>query len=176
MAKPRYVEIPVIAMLQVIATIRRGVERVGGSVVEGLAGREVVFDITPPNATTVVRVYTSFAKGATMLRACDSDAVRIVVGVEHDGKWRTLSKPKKMLRTAPTKLPQDERVSAFLNRFLENIRDGYRAAQKGATPCPCCGSPMAVRKSKKTASEFLGCIVFPECRGTRPINENRLSN
>ena len=176
MAGPRYVEIPVAAMLGVIAQVREGVERVGGSVVEGIQGREVVFDITPPSGTATMRVYTSFARGATTLRACDSDAVRIVVGVDHKGRFKTLTKPRKMLRTAPTGLPQETRVTVFLGRFLEAVRDGYRVAQKGATPCPCCKGPMAVRKAKATSSEFLGCINYPECRGTRPINENRLSN
>lgn len=38
--------------------------------------------------------------------------------------------------------------------------------------CPKCGSPMALRTVKngpRSGSQFLGCIQYPECRGTRSI-------
>lgn len=165
----RYVEVPFAAVLALVSEVRSGVESRGGSVQEGVQGREVVFDITPPKGGTVVRFYTSAAKGAQVLRACDSDAVRVVVGVEHDGRFRPTHKSQKLLRTAPRDLTESERVDAFIGRVREALREGYRKALKGGHTCPDCGTPMALRKAKKTGSEFLGCLAFPKCRATMPV-------
>lgn len=34
-------------------------------------------------------------------------------------------------------------------------------------PCPLCGKPMVVRRSR--SGEFLGCSTFPKCRGTKSM-------
>jgi DNA topoisomerase-1 len=34
-------------------------------------------------------------------------------------------------------------------------------------PCPECGKPMVVRRSR--SGEFLGCSTFPKCRGTKSM-------
>jgi DNA topoisomerase-1 len=34
-------------------------------------------------------------------------------------------------------------------------------------PCPICGKPMVVRRSR--SGEFLGCSTFPKCRGTKSM-------
>ena len=34
-------------------------------------------------------------------------------------------------------------------------------------PCPVCGQPMVVRRSR--SGEFLGCSTFPKCRGTKSM-------
>lgn len=36
-------------------------------------------------------------------------------------------------------------------------------------PCPKCGSPMVLRTSKQTGSQFWGCPTFPKCRGVRQL-------
>jgi ssDNA-binding Zn-finger/Zn-ribbon topoisomerase 1 len=36
-------------------------------------------------------------------------------------------------------------------------------------PCPVCGEPMVRRRRSVDGSEFYGCSLFPECRGTLPI-------
>lgn len=165
----RFVEIPVVAMRDEIARIATGATRAGASVSEVVQGREVVVDITLPHGATV-RIYTSFAVGAQTLRDCDAGAVRIVVGVHHDGRFHPIRRSQKLLRTAPITLPHEERVAAFLGRFTEAVRDGWRAAARGTAKCPQCGGPMAVRKAKATGAEFLGCLDFKKgCRGTRPV-------
>ena len=165
----RYVEVPIAAVLGLVADVRQGVESRGGSVTEGVQGRERVFDIRPPKSTSVVRFYTSAAVGAEVLRACDSDAVRVVVGVEHEGRFRPTHSSQKLLRTAPNGIPESERVGRFVTRVREALRDGYRKALKGGVCCPDCGTPMALRKAKKTGSEFLGCLAYPKCKATRPV-------
>ncbi len=35
--------------------------------------------------------------------------------------------------------------------------------------CPMCASPMVRRTARQTKTVFFGCSRFPECRGTRPI-------
>lgn len=164
----RYVEVPFAAVLALVEDVRRGVESRGGRVVETVQGREVVFDIHAPKGG-VVRFYTSAAKGATVLRSCDSDAVRVVAGVEHEGRFRPTHRSQKLLRTAPRDLTDSERVDAFVGRVREALRTGYKNALKGGVCCPDCGSPMALRKAKKTGNEFLGCLAFPKCSTTRPV-------
>lgn len=38
--------------------------------------------------------------------------------------------------------------------------------------CPQCGRPIALRTARKgpnTGTQFWGCTVFPDCRGSRPL-------
>ena len=42
-------------------------------------------------------------------------------------------------------------------------------------PCPLCGKAMVVRtarKGERAGSQFLGCSGYPECRGTRRLDES----
>lgn len=39
-----------------------------------------------------------------------------------------------------------------------------------ALPCPDCGGKMAWRKNKVKQTDFLGCISYPQCTGTRSVN------
>jgi restriction system protein len=48
-----------------------------------------------------------------------------------------------------------------------------REEPTAAPPCPRCGSPMVVRQAKRgdrPGTMFLGCVRFPECRGTRAMS------
>jgi four helix bundle suffix protein len=62
-------------------------------------------------------------------------------------------------------------------RQKQNLADkSDRADPPDAKPkapnCPLCGKPMALRtarKGKQAGSQFWGCSVFPDCKGTRPL-------
>jgi hypothetical protein len=165
----RFVEVPVAAVKDLIKEVALGVNSRGGKVVRSLHGREVVYDVHHPRSGGIVRLYTSAADGAEILRGCDADAVRVIIGVELDGEFRPTHKSQKLLRTAPQKLPQSERVEAFITRVREALRMAYRKAGKSRPHCPDCGTPMALRKAKKTGNEFLGCLAYPECKTTTPV-------
>jgi len=173
MTSARYVEIPADALLGELAKVTAGVRSKGGKVEERTDGREVVFEITPPERITFVRVYTSLARGADAVRDCGEDAVRLVLGAYIPGLgnipvFKPLAKSRRIYRTAP-KGSDEERVAAFLERFKEALRDSYRAALHAPT-CPSCKlAPMAERSTKDGGRKFLGCVRFPECRGTRPL-------
>jgi hypothetical protein len=185
MTSARYVEIPADAMLGELRAVGAAVASKGGSCAEGVSGREIVFDIHPPDRLAFVRVYTSLATGAAAVRDCGEDAVRLVLGAlvpmssaadsrggtitrGEKAVFRPLDKGRRIYRTAP-KGSEGERVTAFLERFKEALRDSYRAALHAPT-CPVCKvAPMAERSTKDKTRKFLGCVRFPECRGTRPL-------
>lgn len=177
-----FVEIPSDAMLKELREIGSAIVARGGKCEEGRAGREVVFDFSLPkmHATepvqvghhgATVRVYTSMAVGSVTARDVGRDAVRIVVGANVKGKFHVIEKFKRIHRTAP-KGPHEMRVRAFLERLRQTLRDAYAIARK-VPACPKCAGPMAVRKNKKSGSEFYGCMNYPECRGTRPKGDSK---
>ena len=86
----------------------------------------------------------------------------------------------------------DQQIAALERRFVEGggyseqlaaarIAARRRQQQRPSTPevaspaCPLCGEPMARRTARKGAqagSQFWGCTAYPECRGTRPVDES----
>lgn len=168
MSKARFVELPRDAVLAELEAIGAAVRSAGGSMEQGKHGGEVVVDFVPPGACCMVRVFTSIAVGATKARASGEDAVRVVVCVRTPQGIRMLEPPIKVLRTAPRSMPDSERVATFLGRLRDRTRDAYRLAVRRPS-CPHCGRAMARRTAKAGGAPFLGCIGFPECTGTRPL-------
>jgi hypothetical protein len=164
----RYVEIPASALMGELRAIGASVAKRGGSFVEGCVGQETVVDIFPPGARVQIRIYTSLARGADVARDCGADAVRIVICASgiRDGKpsMYTLEESDKILRTAPAKLSERERVAAFLERLRGRVRDAYVAAVRRPS-CPKCARAMATRKTRDKTREFYGCIGYPQCNG-----------
>ena len=54
---------------------------------------------------------------------------------------------------------------------LTAVRVEARAQQEDAPVCPTCGKPMKKRNSAR--GMFWGCTGFPECKGTRPGDDER---
>ena len=162
-----FVEIPSATMLTELRTIGEAITKRGGKAEQGRMGNEITFDFTHHNGFACVRVLTSLGVGSVTARDVGRDAVRITVGAYLDGKFRLIKKFRRIHRTAP-KGNQEARVSAFLERFKQALRDAYAIAGKTPT-CPDCSSPMAARENKQSGSEFYGCMKYPECRGTRPM-------
>lgn len=170
----RFVEIPAETLLSELNSICDAIKGKGGKAEKGQQGREVVYDFTPPRATATVRLYTTLSAGAQTARNCGEDAVRIVVGAMVEGRFRTLTEPRKMLRTAPQG-EHHERVRTFLDRLTEALRVAYGVALK-VPMCPLCRGPMSERSTKPDAQgeqrRFYGCLAFPTCRGTKPFPKN----
>ena len=169
MARTRFVEITAAALLAALRTVCEKVAAAGGSFEETTHGREVVFDLHHHSgAPSVVRVYTTLTQGADVLRACDSDAMRVVIGVEQDGRFRPLGKTRKILRTAPNNIHPDDRPGVCIDRLVAAVREAYSDV-RSVPPCPDCGAPMALRKPKKgqTFKPFYGCVNYPRCRATK---------
>ena len=62
---------------------------------------------------------------------------------------------------------------------LSGIRIEARARQDDAPECPECGRPMArrtARSGKNAGHAFWGCTGYPECKGTREIQESKGSS
>lgn len=170
MTRKNYVEIPRDRLLADLAEVERGVAACGGSSSWSMAGWEKVLEIIPPGAAARVRLFTSLAEGASTVRACGADAVRIIVGFPHRPMhgpdrevFRAVGQKIRLYRTAPR---DGDRVGAFLARLREALRDAYRRAV--AVPkCPSCGAAMVEREGKRGA--FLGCTDYPACTTTREL-------
>lgn len=167
----RFVDVPSAVLLEKLNEVGDLIKGRDGSYAEGVQGREVYYDFFPHNprvAGVHIRVYTTVTRGAGSVRDCGEDAIRVVVGAMAGGKFRSLVKPRKVLRTAPARETEEERVQIFLDRLVEIIREAYREA-RNVPECAQCGLPMAVRE-RKTGGEFYGCVGFPNCRGTANKN------
>jgi len=170
-AGSRYVEVPAASIMEVLDSIGEKVAAKGGKKNTGVHGREVVVDIFPPRTDVCVRVYTSLAAGADAVRGCGEDAVRLVPGYHgkaRDGRERflPLGKGPRIYRTAPTKLPAEERVKVFLDRLTEALRGAYQQAREWPS-CPDCEAAMVLRQNRTKGTQFWGCTKYPECKGTR---------
>jgi hypothetical protein len=151
----RYVEIPAARLEAELEAIGEAVASRGGSWAWGVQGRERVFHLEVPGGAAKVLIFTSLAIGDSAVRGCGKDAIRLFLMAG----GRPVAKPRKVLRTAPPRIP--DRVSYFLNRLREYIRDAYRDALR-VRPCPRCGSPMVPREGPH--GSFLGCASYPECK------------
>lgn len=173
-----------------VATIPPRPGRVAGGLVwsTASAGRERVCTILLPgheDARPAIRVFTSLAARAEMVRGCGEDAVRIVVGIQRlvptetvetasqyeranatrGGFWPLQDEATRVFRTAP-RGEESARVTAFLTRLRTRLREVYAEAQR-LPRCPVCGRVMRERTGGR--GPFLGCSGYPECRGTMPL-------
>ena len=168
---PRFVEVPADRFQDSLNEIGKVVEARGGSTRWIVQGRERVWELHLParegDATRVIRVFTSMARGATVARNCGKDAVRVVVGFLDGGEFRPIEKGQKILRTAPR--GAEDRVAVFLGRLRDQLRKAWVRANK-MRRCPLCGKPMALRKARKGVYvAFYGCTTYPECKGTGSV-------
>jgi len=113
-----------------------------------------------------VRVLSSVAYGAT--RDVGEDAIRVQLinestdrPVKVHGEKRNNKAGKRINRTAPTNLPENERVDALLDRVRDRCREFYKFARKNI--CPECGTIMAHRTGK--FGDFKSC-TSRECTHT----------
>jgi hypothetical protein len=163
----KYIDIPADALLATLTAICEKVTKAGGTCKQGQSGREVTFDIQPPNTPVFLRVYTSLGAGDDTVRGCGEDAVRLTIGAEVNGQYRSLAKSQRIYRTAP-KGNHEDRVKAFLGRLTQALRDGYKSAATHPI-CRVCDNPFQLRENKQNGSKFWGCTSYPECRSTLNI-------
>ena len=62
-----------------------------------------------------------------------------------------------------------EETGGFSERLTAKRLEARSQAKGPAPDCPQCGKPMRRRRSAK--GDFWGCPAFPDCRGTRPVQE-----
>jgi hypothetical protein len=154
----KFIDVPAAALLATLSVICEKVTKAGGSCKQGKSGREVTFDVTPPNTPVFLRVYTSLGVGDDSVRDCGKDAVRLTVGSLIDGKYHPLAKSRRIYRTAP-KGDHDARVQAFLDRLTQALRDGYKTA-KDQPICRVCENPFQIKENKTTGNKFWGCTGY----------------
>ena len=61
----------------------------------------------------------------------------------------------------------------FTERLYQQ-RQQARAAKHAGPACPACGKPMlqrTARQGSRTGKRFWGCTGYPDCRGTRPVEQ-----
>lgn len=168
----RYIEIPATAIEAFVAEAETKLVASGGSVVRSVVGHEQVVDfVLPRRQGLLVRFFTSVPANGDAVRACGEDAIRIFVGtkipLDRGGeKFIPLSESKRVFRTAPTKLPHEERVAAFMTRLRGTMREVYVEATT-IPICQKCSRPMKERTGGR--GPFLGCTGYPSCRNTAQV-------
>jgi DNA topoisomerase-1 len=63
-----------------------------------------------------------------------------------------------------------EPFSEALEKASEEMTSAKNDVHEEAGPCPECGKPLLKRLSKR--GSFLGCSGYPDCKFTRPLDEN----
>lgn len=136
MSAPRFVDVPASAIEAELEAIGQKVGVRAWTTSWGKRGNERTFELVAPaqrHGCALVRVYTTLSVGADAVRACGEDAVRIVVlealGERVGGNERPIAESRKLLRTAPTQLPEEQRVRAFLDRLRAALREAYEVAR-----------------------------------------------
>lgn len=108
-----------------------------------------------------VRVYSSIAYGAS--RACGEDAIRVVIINLDTGR---------PIKLQPTKGKAGKRIyrtKGAMSNLATRIHESFAYVANPEYQCPECNSLLVTRKGKY--GEFLGCTSYPDCRGTRKIND-----
>jgi len=113
---------------------------------------ELVFERDCRNDDVRIRAYSSVCRGGT--RTCGTDAGRVLLVHRETGLF--VWKARKVLRT-----------KGFLDNMRERCREAYKVAGNGLVKCPECRSCTVVRENRKTGEDFLGCVKYPVCKGTR---------
>lgn len=68
------------------------------------------------------------------------------------------------------------RFEASLRNKNTTIEAEREKAREAGTDCPDCGHPMTVRTSRKgrnAGARFMGCRMYPACKGTRQMSPAR---
>ena len=101
-----------------------------------------------------LRVFTSVVGNVS--RDSGKDAIRVCLAYRlPDGTIKTVGSSKRV-----------NRVPGWQGRLVERL--AAWTEQLGPA-CPKCTKPMVKRKSKSGA--FFGCCNYPDCRGTRNVDE-----
>lgn len=87
-----------------------------------------------------------------------------------------LSRPGGLLGlTLP--IPREEYLASRFERLVRGKKTTVEAMREKAKlagrDCPDCGYPMKIRTARKGAnagSRFLGCSLYPSCKGTRAVD------
>jgi hypothetical protein len=165
-----FVQVPAVDFFAAMTAFGMSIE--GCDTTQRRMGREVVYEFRPANSPAVLHVFTGISEGASEMRGCGQDAIRLVVCTQSPEGIRPLAPAERVFRTAPASEDSKARIQMFLNRLFTRMR----AAYKRAALCPICaecGRPMALRET--TSGQFFGCSGFPACRATRSVHEHVLA-
>ena len=120
---------------------------------------------------TVLRVFAGVA-GLALLVAFASDLETVCV----DG-WRSVSSgPGTCSWHGGVSTPFGPTLAFFIAMGLltyavglggKKADTGPSLSDEGPHACPKCGSAMVRRTRRRDNQDFLGCVRFPECRGSR---------
>lgn len=110
-----------------------------------------------------IRVYSSVDVRTGVTRDCGDDAIRVVMVEQATGKARKIMGEKANASTGT-------RINRTKNAMV-NLEKRVRQYMLMGTfyRCPKCEGLMAVRENKGNGEKFLGCLEYPECKGTRPM-------
>lgn len=84
------------------------------------------------------------------------------------------------LRDRHPQPPREDRLAALYQAQIKGKKTTVEAEREKAnlagTDCPDCGYPMKIRTARKEANaglKFLGCSLYPTCKGTKMARTSR---
>lgn len=113
-------------------------------------------DFAPSVDHIILRCFTTVSKKSKKARSKGSDAIRLVVWDKDVD--RPIGGREKTLRIKTWRKNLGDKIDDLMNRQDEVI-----------TRCPNCNSTMVRRESEY--GEFFGCRRYPQCKGTRNIDD-----
>jgi len=118
------------------------------------AANEYIYDIPLPRKHLTVRVFSSVDHSTGYTRPCGTDAIRCViwnykVGEPVAGRTRT------------------HRIETWQSNLLGKIQSLTKEWKDYDRTCPECDSPLTIREGEY--GEFFGCLSYPECQYTEPV-------
>lgn len=118
--------------------------------------KEWIYEAESDDGKFTMRVYSSVDKRSDKSREKDSDAIRLTV-IHTESGWPVMSEKRtNRIKTWPKNL----------KKKIANIKD----RKDEVTFCDDCGSIMLIRENKENGDKFYGCIEYPECKNTEPLN------
>jgi hypothetical protein len=141
----RYVEIREAEMREVLEGCGFNEVRITGTA-------ELVFERLRKDPDFVVRVWTSVTRQAQRGRGVGQDAIRVSVCWKGCPVWSAT---------------RTHRTQGWKERMVMRMREAWAVRiQK----CPTCKArPMIERETRDKTRRFMGCVGYPECKGTAPI-------
>jgi len=123
---------------------------------------EVIFAVPTAHHRVDILVYTTYVPGKRESRGYADDAVKFVIRYKGKTATRYVGKLAKVHRTM-----NGTGKEGFFKRVADTIE---KLADMAVPLTPCdCGSLLVPRYISKKRRYFLGCLEYPECKGSKNL-------
>lgn len=124
--------------------------------VDGVIGEYCYYVAVNLDRGTCLKIYSSIERDDCVSRESGEDAIRVVAANAHTGE---------PVRPAFPKVKRIKKWRRNLHRRMSEAISSLGIA----VDCPTCQGTLVLRKRKEDGQVFLGCLKFPDCKGSRNL-------